>query len=273
MNNAMRKPKAARTSERSPREMVVGGSKQNFICLRELLAEKQNGHLHLEHVASPADLLKQNGNGCYDLLLCSCDSTDDDAFQLLRQARQRHSRVPLVFLSDPVSKESIEIAMQSAAATSGAAEVNSDSEITLRKLWRLVEQSTDSVIIMNRSGVMEYVNPAFEIVTGYSRREAIGQTLGILKSEQQAGELYEEMWNTVLAGNVFRGIVMDRKKNGETLIIEKALTPLRDATGEITHFISTGRDITERRQLESDLRQAHKMDAIGRRGGGGVTNL
>jgi len=121
---------------------------------------------------------------------------------------------------------------------------------------------------MDRSGVVEYVNPAFEALTGYSRQEAVGQTLGILKSEQQAGELYEEMWNTVLSGNVFRGIVMDRKKNGETLIIEKALTPLRDGDGKIAHFISTGRDITERRQLESDLRQAQKMDAIGRLAGG-----
>jgi len=268
MNNAMRKPKAAKTPARSPRLLLVGGSKQNFICLRELLTEKHDGHLHLEHVASPADLVNQNGNGCYDLLLCSSDSTDDDAFQLLRRVRQHHSRVPLIFLSDPVSKGAIEVAIQAAVAPPSAAEVNSDSEVTLRKLWRLVEQSTDSVIIMNRSGVMEYVNPAFEVVTGYSRREAIGQTLGILKSEQQAGELYEEMWNTVLSGNVFRGIVMDRKKNGDTLIIEQALTPLRDATGEITHFISTGRDITERRQLESDLRQAQKMDAIGRLAGG-----
>jgi signal transduction histidine kinase/ActR/RegA family two-component response regulator len=76
------------------------------------------------------------------------------------------------------------------------------------------------------------------------------------------------MWNTVLSGNVFRGIVMDRKKNGETLVLEKALTPLRDGDGTITHFISTGRDITERRKLESELRQAQKMDAIGRLAGG-----
>src|ERR1700677_4425554 len=76
------------------------------------------------------------------------------------------------------------------------------------------------------------------------------------------------MWNTVRSGNVFRGIVMNRKRNGETLIIEKALTPLRDGTGEITHFISTARDITERRKLESDLEQAHKMDAVGRLAGG-----
>jgi PAS domain S-box-containing protein len=268
MNNAMRKTRAPKTLPRLPHLLLVGGSKQSFIHLRELLTNGNSGHLHLDHVGSPAEALSQNGKGRYDLLLCSSDSTDDDALQLLRQVRQHHSRVPLIFLSDPVSKGAIEVAMQSAVTPLGAVEVKSDSEVTLRKLWRLVEQSTDSVIIMNRSGVMEYVNPAFEVVTGYSRREAIGQTLGILKSEQQAGELYEEMWNTVLSGNVFRGIVMDRKKNGETLIIEKALTPLRDASGEITHFISTGRDITERRQLESDLRQAHKMDAIGRLAGG-----
>ena len=264
----MKKTRAAKTLPQPQRLLLIGGSKQSFIHLSELLTDGTSRPVHLDHLGSPAELVRQNGTGSYDLLLCSSDSTDDNAFQLLRQVRQRHSGVPVIFLSDPVSKGAIEVAMQVAVAPARTTEVNSDSEVTLRKLWRLVEQSTDSVIIMNRSGVMEYVNPAFEVVTGYSRREAIGQTLGILKSEQQAGELYEEMWNTVLSGNVFRGIVMDRKKNGDTLIIEKALTPLRDAKGEITHFISTGRDITERRQLESDLRQAHKMDAIGRLAGG-----
>jgi PAS domain S-box-containing protein len=271
MNSAMKKTKAV---PRSSHLLLVGGSKQYFIYLRELLTDGDSRHLHLDHLATPADLLNQNGQKRYDLLLCSSESTDDDAFQLLQQVRQHHSSVPLIFLSDPVSKNAIAFAMHGGAATTSvireksADGQQSDSEVTLRKLWRLVEQSTDSVIIMDRSGVMEYVNPAFEALTGYSRQEAIGQTLGILKSEQQAGELYEEMWNTVLSGNVFRGIVTDRKKNGEAVIIEKALTPLRDANGEITHFISTGRDITERRQLESDLRQAQKMDAIGRLAGG-----
>lgn len=276
MNSAIRKMKAVQTVPRLLQLLLVGGSKQNFSHLREMLTDGNRGHLHLDHLASPAALLNtaglnQNGQKQYDLLLCSSESTDDNAFQLLRQVRQHHSRVPLIFLSDPVNKSAIEIAIQGAAPSAAkvkSAERQLDSEVTLHELWRLVEQSTDSVIIMGRSGVMEYVNPAFEALTGYSRREAVGQTLGILKSEQQSGEFYEEMWNTVLSGNVFRGIVMDRKKNGETLIIEKALTPLRDTNGEITHFISTGRDITERRQLESDLRQAQKMDAIGRLAGG-----
>jgi two-component system, cell cycle sensor histidine kinase and response regulator CckA len=257
--------------------------------MRELLTVDKPGRIHLEHAASPDDARTHLWKGSYDLLLCSHQSTDDAAFQLLRQVRQHDSRIPVIFLSDQVDKGVIEAAIEAgishpgvrsrslepcvAPASLNALDVNSrdqhhKSEETLRKLWRSVEQSADTVIIMDRSGVMEYVNPAFETLTGYSRQEAIGQTLGILKSEQQAGELYEEMWNTVLSGNVFRGIVMNRKKNGDTLIIEKALTPLRDANGEITHFISTGRDITDQRKLESDLRQAQKMDAIGRLAGG-----
>src|SRR5580704_1417408 len=281
----MRKTTASKIARPQLKLLLVGGNQQDFADLLELF---NDDHIHLDHAASPDDALKQFEKGSYDLLLCSHNSTDDDAFQLLRQVRQHNSCLPVIFLSKPVNQSVLQAAIeaeschrQSQSSIPGASSVSLNavdldsadylqqkSEETLRKLWRSVEQSADMVIIMDRSGVMEYVNPAFEALTGYSRHEAIGQTLGILKSEQQAGELYEEMWNTVLSGNVFRGIVMDRKKNGETLIIEKALTPLRDGNGEITHFISTGRDITEHRKLESDLRQAQKMDAIGRLAGG-----
>jgi PAS domain S-box-containing protein len=141
-------------------------------------------------------------------------------------------------------------------------------EDMLRQLWRAVEQSADLVIITDRSGVMEYVNPAFEVLTGYPRAEVIGKTLRILKSEEQEPAIYKEMWQTILSGKVFRGIVVNRKKNGETFIVEKSITPLRDGLGKITHFISTDRDITERRRLELQLQQARKMDAIGRLAGG-----
>jgi two-component system cell cycle sensor histidine kinase/response regulator CckA len=280
----MSKATTSGAGERQLRLLAVGGREQEFAQVRELLTGVDGGHIHLERAASTEAAIHQFRKGCYDLLLCNDQSTDDAAFQLLRQVRQHDSGVPIVILGSPVCKNVIQAAVQAGLSSTtqpgrvlpglSDSEIHStqrqheESEDTLRKLWRSVEQSADTVIIMDRSGVIEYVNPAFEALTGYSRQEAIGQTLGILKSEQQAGELYEEMWNTVLSGNVFRGIVMDRKKNGETLIIEKALTPLRDGQGEITHFISTGRDITERRKLESDLRQAQKMDAIGRLAGG-----
>jgi PAS domain S-box-containing protein len=159
-------------------------------------------------------------------------------------------------------------AMKKAKDLDSAERQQHKTEETLRKLWCSVEQSADPVIIMDGSGVMEYVNPAFEALTGYSRLEAIGQTLGMLKSEETASVGYEEMWDTVRSGKVFQGIVTNRKKSGEAFVMEKTLTPLRDGSGVITHFISTGRDITQRRKLESDLQQAQKMDAIGRLAGG-----
>jgi two-component system cell cycle sensor histidine kinase/response regulator CckA len=284
----MRQPRTSEAGKRQLRLLVVGGSEEDFASLRVLLAGTGNGPLRLEHAASPEEVLNQLGKGSYDLLLCSNQSTDNVAFQVLRQVRQHVSGVPLIFLSDPVNKDVIEVAIQTIAghhtapspfrdayATPASAfdarfaeRQHLESEEILRKLWRSVEQMADALAIMDGSGVMEYVNPAFEALTGYSRQEAIGQTLGILKSEQQTGDLYEEMWNTVRSGNVFRGIMMNRKKNGETLIIEEVLTPLRDGSEGITHFISTFRDITERRRLESELQQSQKMDAIGRLAGG-----
>src|ERR1700674_738694 len=81
----------------------------------------------------------------------------------------------------------------------------SNAEDTVRKLWQAIEQSADMVLITDRAGVIEYVNPAFEALTGYSREEAIGGTPRLLKSGQQTPELYKELWATILSGNVFRG--------------------------------------------------------------------
>jgi PAS domain S-box-containing protein len=142
------------------------------------------------------------------------------------------------------------------------------AEDTVRKLWRAVEQSADLVMITDREGLIEYVNPAFEALTGYSPGELSGQTPRILKSSQQPSELYTELWQSILAGNVFRCTMVNRKKNGDVFVAEKTITPLRDGDGKITHFISNDRDITDRRRMENQLQQAQKMDAVGRLAGG-----
>jgi len=89
-----------------------------------------------------------------------------------------------------------------------------------------------------------------------------------LKSSQQPSELYTELWQSILAGNVFRCTMVNRKKNGDVFVAEKTITPLRDGDGKITHFISNDRDITDRRRMENQLQQAQKMDAVGRLAGG-----
>jgi two-component system cell cycle sensor histidine kinase/response regulator CckA len=151
----------------------------------------------------------------------------------------------------------------------GAAEQSiGNAEDMLRTLFRAIEQAADLVVITDTCGVIEYVNPAFEKLTGYSRAEAIGQTPRILKSGEQSAEFYRDLWRTIRQGETYRAVVVNRKKTGESYIVEKTITPVRNADGKVAHFISNDRDISERRRLESALFQAQKMDAIGQLAGG-----
>lgn len=124
------------------------------------------------------------------------------------------------------------------------------AEETNRRLSSAFEQTDDSVFITDRKGAIEYVNPAFEKTTGYARTEVLGQTPRILKSGTHDEEYYKSLWATILAGNVHRGITVNRKKNGELYHAEQTITPMKDASGRITHFVSVVKDITERRKTE-----------------------
>jgi PAS domain S-box-containing protein len=142
------------------------------------------------------------------------------------------------------------------------------SEERLRKLSSAVEQAADVVVITDREGRIEYVNPAFETLTGYSPDQVQGKTPRLLKSGMQDARFYQELWQTIVGGEVYRGVLINRKKSGELYYAEKTITPVRDAAGVITHFISNDRDITERRKMEEQLLQVQKMEAIGQLAGG-----
>lgn len=125
-------------------------------------------------------------------------------------------------------------------------------EEELKKLSNAVEQTADHVFITDKEGIIEYVNPSFERNTGYTKEEAIGKTPRILKSGKHPPEFYEKLWETILKGQVFRAVFVNRRKDGSLYYEEKTITPLRDRQGRITHFVSTGRDITPQvRQQEA----------------------
>jgi PAS domain S-box-containing protein len=125
-----------------------------------------------------------------------------------------------------------------------------EADTLIQTLTSAVEQTADSIIITDRSGLIEYVNPAFEQTTGYTRAEAEGRTPRILKSGVQDDAFYERLWNTILSGNVFRDTLANRKKNGEIFYAEQTITPMRGATGNITHFVTVIKDVTEQRKLQ-----------------------
>jgi sigma-B regulation protein RsbU (phosphoserine phosphatase) len=125
----------------------------------------------------------------------------------------------------------------------------------LGKLSSAVERTTDPILIASANGTIEYVNAAFEKVTGFSAQEAIGQTPRILKSGVHSQKFYRRLWDTILAGRPWWGTFVNRRKDGQLYFSEASIAPIFSTKGEITHFVSVERDITERKQTEKKLQE------------------
>ena len=128
-----------------------------------------------------------------------------------------------------------------------------EAELQMRKLSGALEQTADAVLITDTSGVIEYVNPAFEKATGYSLDELRGRTPRLLKSGRHDEEFYRRLWSTLQSGGVFRDIFTNRRKDGSLYCEEATISPLRDAHDRITHFISTRKNIAEHQYLQERL--------------------
>jgi diguanylate cyclase (GGDEF)-like protein/PAS domain S-box-containing protein len=131
-------------------------------------------------------------------------------------------------------------------------------EPAVQTLAAAVEQTADTVLITNREGTIGYVNPAFERVTGYRREEAVGRRPNLVKSGEHPPEFYRKLWDTILAGAPFRAVFINRRKDGSLYHEQKTITPIKDRTGRIMHFVSTGKDITEQMVQQTLLRQSEE---------------
>ncbi len=129
------------------------------------------------------------------------------------------------------------------------------AEAELRKLSLVVEQSPASIMITNLDGVLEYVNPRFTETSGYTMDEVRGQNPRVIKSALNPPAVYQDLWRTITRGKVWRGELINRKKNGESYTELMLVTPVRDAQGRPTHYIALKEDITARVIAERKLRQ------------------
>jgi PAS domain S-box-containing protein len=149
------------------------------------------------------------------------------------------------------------------------------AEEELRTFSRLVEQSPVSVVVTDPDGRIEYVNPKFCELTGYSFEDCFGKTPRLIKSGLMPPEVYQDMWRRLAAGGEWRGELCNRKKDGELFWEDASIGVVRDAGGHITHLLAVKEDITARKRTEEalarsqeQLLQAQKMEAVGRLAGG-----
>ncbi len=142
------------------------------------------------------------------------------------------------------------------------------AEEEIHCLLSAIEQVPDSILITDTDGVIEYVNPGFERISGYSRNEVVGQTPRMLKSGRHENDFYREMWGRISRGDPWHGIVTNRKKDGTLYTEDTVITPVRDKAGEVTNFIAVRRDITREQEAEDRYRQAQKLESVGRLAGG-----
>jgi two-component system, cell cycle sensor histidine kinase and response regulator CckA len=136
------------------------------------------------------------------------------------------------------------------------------------RLASALEQAAEAVMMTDIDGRIIYVNPAFERITGFPAAEAVGRTPAILRAERPDPAIHHDLWQTILRGQVWRSEITNRRRDGTPFAWEEAITPIRDEHGRLTHFIAVGQDISVQRQLQAQLLQAQKMEAVGRLAGG-----
>jgi polar amino acid transport system substrate-binding protein len=130
------------------------------------------------------------------------------------------------------------------------------AELDMRKLWRAIEEGSTAIMITDRKGSIEYVNPRFTEITGFSSADAIGQTFKIIESDRHPPAFYQEIQQTIGLGQEWRGEVQYRRQNGDIYWSLTRISPVRDEEGLITHFISAQDDITEQKRMDEELIQA-----------------
>lgn len=135
------------------------------------------------------------------------------------------------------------------------------AEEELHMIKRAIEQSPSTVMITDTAGRIEYVNPKFTELTGYTLEEVVGQNPRILKSGETSQEEYQKLWQSIAAGDEWRGTLHNKKKNGELYWEETLISPVRNTGGDITHFLAVKEDITERKRLEDEVENSNRKIA------------
>jgi PAS domain S-box-containing protein len=171
------------------------------------------------------------------------------------------------FRAHTFSAEELDLARRVAEQVSSALARTRLAEVQ-RRLSTALEQAAEAVFIAETDGTLLYVNPAFEQISGYSQEKAMAQNVQTLLSSQQNPGLGLDIWQTIRAGEVWQGRLVNEKGDGTQYTADVTVTPVRTPSGEIVNYVATMRDVTREVQLEQQFYQSQKMEALGRFAGG-----
>ncbi len=131
-----------------------------------------------------------------------------------------------------------------------------------------LEAAANGIILTDKAGIILFANKAFCAMTGYASEEVLGKTPDFLKSDKHDAAFFKDLWETILAGRVWQGEIINQRKDGLLYNEEMTITPIREADGEISHFIAIKKDITQHLRFKEQLHHMQKMEAIGQLAGG-----
>lgn len=216
-----------------------------------------------------------------DIIIADYSMPQFDARRALELHQESGLSTPFIVVSGTVGEDKAVEAMQAGAtdyllkdrlarlgiAVQRARELR-QTRTDRRRLAQAMEQTGEAVMITDAAGVLLYVNAAFEAITGYAQREVLGETLRLLDSGHHDTEFFRDMWQIISRGEVWRGRIVNRRRDGAEVQMDMAISPIRNRRGQIIEYVGVARDVTERVNLERAFFQAQKMEAVGRLAGG-----
>ncbi len=223
---------------------MSGYSKQELLTMGISDLEAQET---VEEIASHIRKIRQLGQDRFESKHCRKDGSVF-AVEISVQLRLDDGGRLIVFISD--------------------ISLRKESESERERLMSAIEQAGEAIIITDSRGTIQFVNPAFEQTTGYSRDEAVGKTSRIIKSGNHDEQFYRNLWDTISDGRIWEGRMVNKRKDGTLYTEESTISPVRDAAGRIVNYVAVKRDITEQLQLSAQLQQAQRLESVGRLAGG-----
>jgi len=226
-----------------------------YFSKEELRNKRLVDLIHHEDVKSIEALFRQ-------LIKGSLDLNREETRYFRKNGQIAWGRLSISLIRDAEGKPFLVIAMIEDVTE------RKQTDIELSLLATAIKQATESILITDSEGTIEYANPAFERVSGIQIENAIDQKLNSVQGHLQDEEFHQAMWETLKQGRIWKGQIISKRPDGRQYIEEASISPVRDANGNIIHYVVVKCDATNERQLEARFRHAQKMEAVGQLAGG-----